>query len=475
MSFIGRSQEKFILNQAIKKPIANFIVVYGRRRIGKSSLIEEFCSDFDTLFFEGLSPRKGQTQQDQLNEFHRQLSRQSQDNHDLFADWSDAFYALSQCAKKGRKAIVLDEISWMAMEDRDFAGKLKIAWDKYFKKNSKLILFVCGSVSAWIKDNFVVSKAFHGRVSVSLCLRELPINLCKQFWGQQSNKISISEILKILSITGGIPKYLEEIHPKLTAEENIRQLAFSESGILFNDFKEIFTDTLIRKSPLYEKIIRLLSEASYDSPTLSKKLDMPGGSYLSEILEELSIAGFISRHPLWNFNTGKESKTYLYRLSDNYLRFYLKYIEPNAGKIISGNFKERSLSSLPGWSSIMGLQIENLILSNRQIIKKLLHIKEDEIICDNPYLQRQTQRKKGCQIDYLIQTKFNNFYVCEIKFTQTILRSYVIDEIKEKIEKLKIPKNSSVRPVLIHFGDIHDEVLDADYFAAVIDMKQLFQ
>ena len=361
------------------------------------------------------------------------------------------------------------------MEDRDFAGKLKIAWDKYFKKNSKLILFVCGSVSAWIKDNFVVSKAFHGRVSVSLCLRELPINLCKQFWGQQSNKISISEILKILSITGGIPKYLEEIHPKLTAEENIRQLAFSESGILFNDFKEIFTDTLIRKSPLYEKIIRLLSEASYDSPTLSKKLDMPGGSYLSEILEELSIAGFISRHPLWNFNTGKESKTYLYRLSDNYLRFYLKYIEPNAGKIISGNFKERSLSSLPGWSSIMGLQIENLILSNRQIIKKLLHIKEDEIICDNPYLQRQTQRKKGCQIDYLIQTKFNNFYVCEIKFTQTILRSYVIDEIKEKIEKLKIPKNSSVRPVLIHFGDIHDEVLDADYFAAVIDMKQLFQ
>ena len=110
MSFIGRSQEKFILNQAIKKPIANFIVVYGRRRIGKSSLIEEFCSDFDTLFFEGLSPRKGQTQQDQLNEFHRQLSRQSQDNHDLFADWSDAFYALSQCAKKGSVAVTRNNL-----------------------------------------------------------------------------------------------------------------------------------------------------------------------------------------------------------------------------------------------------------------------------------------------------------------------------------------------------------------------------
>jgi AAA+ ATPase superfamily predicted ATPase len=473
--FIGRTQEIQRLNQLLDKSTASFVVVYGRRRIGKSSLIEHFGKNHRMLSFEGLSPRKAITTQDQLNEFSRQLARQCHTQYTRFTDWGDAFYELSKHTQRGRMVVLLDEISWLALEDPDFPSKVKMAWDKYFKKNPKLIFFACGSVSTWIKRNIVNNTGFHGRISLKLNLRELPLNVCKKFWAPHESKISNAEKLKVISVTGGIPKYLEEINPKITAEENTRRMAFTEGGILFNDFSDIFTDTLMRKTDIYEKIVRLLSDGSVDSKDISKKINVAKGKYLSELLDELQTAGFITRSSKWDLKTGKISTISEYRLSDNYIRFYLKYIEPNSEKIIAGNFADRSLTSLPGWSSIMSLQVENLVLNNREKIKSLLNIKPDEIICDNPYLQRASGRIQGCQIDYLIQTKFDNLYVCEIKYSRYPIKNGVIDEVKEKINRLKIPKHTSIRPVLIYLGDVHDEVVDANYFTQIINIEELLE
>ena len=424
------------------------------------------------LSFEGLSPRRAITMQDQLNEFSRQLARQC-GLKQRFTDWGDALFELSKHTQTGRVIVLLDEISWMALEDDDFPGKVKIAWDKYFKKNPKLIFFVCGSVSAWIKKNIVNSTGFHGRISLKLFLRELPLNICKKFWGAYESKVSNAEKIRIIAVTGGVQKYLEEMNPKITADENIRRMAFTDGGILFNDYSDIFTDTLQRKSEIYEKIVRLLSEGAVDSKDISKKINVAKGKYLSELLDELTSSGFISKNSSWNLKTGKTSAISEYRLSDNYIRFYLKYIEPNLDKIIAGNFSERALSSLPGWSSIMSLQIENLVLNNRSKIKSLLNIMPDEVICDNPYLQRGGKRKRGCQIDYLIQTKFDNIYVCEIRYSRSIIKKDIIDEVDDKIKRLSIPRHTSIRPVLIYLGDVHDEVLDTNYFAKIINIEEL--
>ena len=471
--FIGRENEQQLLEGMLEKHTASLAVVYGRRRIGKSSLIEHFGRNYPMLSFEGLSPRTGITKQDQLDEFSRQLARQCDTDFRRYTDWSDALYELSKHTQKGRIIVLLDEISWMGLEDPDFAGKIKIAWDKYFRKNPSLIFIVCGSVSSWIKEHIVNSTGFHGRVSLKLCLRELPLTVCKHFWGRYEKKISAAEKLQFIAVTGGIPKYLEEMNPRLTAEENIRRLAFMESGILFNDFTDIFTDTLIRKSSIYERIVRLLSDGPVDSKYVSKFLNVKKGGYLSSIMDELTTAGFISHYSSWNLKTGKLSQVSQYRLSDNYIRFYLKYIEPNTEQIIAGNFECRSLNSLLGWSAIMSLQIENLVLSNRKKIKTLLGVMPDEVICDNPYLQRGTKRKKGCQVDYMIQTKFDNFYLCEVKYTRSIIRWNIIDEMEEKIKSLCVPKRSSIRTVLIHLGDLHDEVLDANYFSHIINIEAL--
>jgi len=157
------------------------------------------------------------------------------------------------------------------------------------------------------------------------------------------------------------------------------------------------------------------------------------------------------------------------------LRFFLKYIEPNRSKIEKGFFREIHLSSFPGWSSLMGLQIENLVLNNRLIILEQLKIPPDIVINDGVYFQHKTLRNPGCQIDYLIQTKLSELYVVEVKFHKAALDSSVISEVRDKIKRLVQPKNFSIRPVLIHVNGISEAVEESDYFIKIIDLTEMLK
>ena len=170
-----------------------------------------------------------------------------------------------------------------------------------------------------------------------------------------------------------------------------------------------------------------------------------------------------------------DSKLSKYRLSDNYLRFYLKYIEKNLSKINRNSFRFKSLSSLPEWNTIIGLQFENLVLNNRPLIHQALNLLPTEIISENPFYQHKTHRSPGCQIDYLIQTKFNTLYVCEIKFSKNVVDSAVINEVQKKINVLSYPKGYSCRPVLIHVNGVTEDLVDSDFFASIIDFSLYIQ
>jgi hypothetical protein len=192
---------------------------------------------------------------------------------------------------------------------------------------------------------------------------------------------------------------------------------------------------------------------------------------LPEYLKELEEAGFLRRDFTWNLKSGEDSKLSRFRLKDNYLRFYLKYIEKNRPKIERGTFENQSLSSLSEWPVILGLQFENLILNNRWLIHQNLGIKPEEIISENPFFQRKTLRSMGCQIDYLIQTKFNCLYICEIKFSVDPIGMSVIEEVKSKIEALVIPKGYSYRTVLIHANGVTMGLKESGYFAEMIEVS----
>ncbi len=467
--FVGREKEMARLKGLQSKSSASFIVVRGRRRIGKSRLLSEFAKGTNSFFFSGLAPTFYTSASSQRKEFARQLERfglpgiQSD-------DWGNLFWHLSKITDKGPILIILDEISWMGDKDPDFLGKLKNVWDLYFSKNPSLILVVCGSVASWIDKNILSSTGFLGRIALDLILEELPLNACSHFWKPKDKKISAHEKFKLLSITGGIPLYLEQIRPELSAEQNIRDLCFARGGLLVREFDEIFSDLFSRKNESYRQLILALTDKPKEFTRLCKDLGKHyGGTYLSH-LDDLIKAGFIKRDFTWDLKNGKEAKLSKYRLSDNYLRFYLKYIAPNKSKIERDTFSDGLGPKLVHSDSVMGLQFENLVVHNRKTLWQLLNISCDEIKMDGPFFQTTTARQKGCQIDYLIQTHFNTLYLCEIKFSKHPINIEVIKECEEKIRRLKVPKHCSIRPVLVHVNGVSESVLDAYYFDAIIDL-----
>src|SRR5579872_4023888 len=262
-NFVGRKQELQQLNLLLNKKSASLVVVKGRRRIGKSRLIEEFGKSQKMYTFSGVLPNEKTTLQSQLREFGWQLGKALKQPAFKDDDWNDLFLRLAGETRKGRVLILFDEISWMGSLDPDFLGKLKNAWDLEFKKNPHLILVLCGSVSAWIEKNILTSSGFLGRISLSLTLEELPLSDCNNFWIESGDNISAYERFKVLSVTGGIPKYLEEIQPNLSAEENIKNLCFDRSGLLFNEFEQIFTDIFGKRSEIYKHIVQCIADGKY--------------------------------------------------------------------------------------------------------------------------------------------------------------------------------------------------------------------
>lgn len=473
--FVGRQEELKSLNDLMQKKAASLVVIKGRRRIGKSRLVEEFAKDKNSQFlrFSGLPPHDKTTLQSEIITFAKQLSSNLNIPPIEANDWSDLFSHLAKKIHKNKVIILFDEISWMGSKDADFLGKLKNAWDLEFKKNANLILILCGSVSAWIEKNILESTGFMGRLSLVLDLEELKAHECNQLFNKIGFRGSAFEKFKILSITGGIPRYLEEIKPDRLADENIKDMCFKKNGVLFREFKDIFVDIFLKRSELYQKIVEVLVDGNKEFEKIVSTLGMVKNGHMSDYLNNLIKSGFIRRDHTWNPKNAKESNLSHYRLSDNYLRFYLKYINKNKNKIANNHFDKRSLTTLPGLHNIMGLQFENLVLNNREFIWKKINIYPEEIVTDNPYFQRPQLRKKGCQIDYLIQTKTNVLYACEIKFSKYEIKSEIIDEMKQKINNFSLPRGFSIMPVLIHVNGVSESVDDEQYFSHIINFSDI--
>ena len=474
LDFVGRKFELGCLQRLLDRRAASMVVVKGRRRIGKSRLIREFITPYPNCSFIGLPPEKNTTAQSQRDEFVRQFRAQFDLPPIVADDWGDIFTWLGKVTATGRIIIVLDEITWMGSQDPNFLGKLEIAWEKYFSTNPQLTLILCGSVSQWIEKNILSSTGYFGRVAWEMTLGQLPLQHCNQLLDKLGFKEPPHEKLTLLSLTGGIPWYIELFNPSLSINENIKMLCFQPDGLFTKEYKRLFHDLFGKKGDIYQKIVELIAIKPSQQKIISETLRYSSSGTLSQYLDELVTSGFLSRDFSWNFKTGKNSKISRYRLKDNYLRFYLKCIEPKLTEIEKGYFKQRALSSIPGLASIMGLQFENLILQNRREVWQALQINEEEVINDNPYLQHQTKAQQGCQIDYLIQTRFNVLYACEIKFSKNKIGVDVIEDIKQKLERLKIPQRFSIKPVLIHASDTTEELKEAHYFANIIDAADFF-
>lgn len=469
--FVGRKDALVELKMLDESAGASLVVIRGRRRIGKSRLVEEYAQGKTFIKFAGLAPVKEITAKHQRENFAHQFQEQFHCHLPSSDDWSHLFSALADQIKAQALVLLFDEITWMAFDDPTFLPKLKNFWDDHAKQNPNLLFVLCSSVSSWVDENILASKAFYGRVRGQITLEELSLSESKELLTQFNIRCSRLETFYVLSITGGVPWYLELFSPQQSILKNIKRLCFKKEGVLVREFSRIFGDLFGRRETIYHEIVLTLSGKRLTQSQISEKLNYSNSQRLSVYLDDLKTAGFLKKEVSWSIKSGRASKLMQWRLSDNYLRFYLKYISPNLAKI--ENDRGESIgNSLDNFSGVMGLQFENLVLNNRKLLIDTLGIHESEIVFDNAYFQKATKTSAGCQIDYMIQTKLNTLFVFEIKFSRREVSASVIQEVQEKMNRIKKPKSFSCIPILVHVNGVTEELEDAGFFYRIINFSE---
>lgn len=472
--FYGRSEILSDMASLWRKKSASLVACRGRRRIGKSRTIEEFATRSSCRFISisGQAPADGTGNATQLAAFVEQLAAQTTIPNVKAETWMQAFRLLDAAIpQSGRTVVLLDEISWMGGYDPGFAGALKTVWDVNFKKHDNLVLVICGSVSAWIEKNILNSTGFVGRFSRDYAIGELVPAEARQFWGRRVERLDTKEIVDVLSVTGGVPKYLEEIDPSLSADDNVRRLCFMPNGTLFQDFNEIFSSIFGKKAEVKRSILESLTDGGKREDEIAGVVGVCPNGHLTEALHELSSAGFISPDRGVNPLTGRRTKRGRYRLKDNYSRFYLKFIRPHVEEIRQGLFRFASLSALPGWNSMLGLQFENLVLNNVTELLPHLGIGSGIVTSAAPFRSDRSDKGGGCQIDLLVQTP-RTAYVVEIKRRREI-GVEVEREVAEKVRRLPIRKGLSVRTALVYDGCLDPAVESLGFFDALVPSQTL--
>lgn len=473
--FIGRERDLKDLESLWGRDHGVLVTCRGRRRIGKSTLVEEFAARSAERFLciEGLPPRKGMTDAAQRRRFCEKVAEYSGKEPRAADTWAIAFAQLDEIIPPGRRTVVLlDEISWMGGYNPDFAGYLKEAWDRRFRKHPNLVFVLCGSVSAWIAENILESTGFVGRDSLDIELKELPPHQCLQMLGPAGARMSVREAVDLLSVTGGVPKYLEDVRPELSVDENVRRMCFMPRGILFREFDETFSGVFGRKAAVRGKILRMLAGGPKSAAELAKaEGKTPNGSY-ARALKELRMAGYAAGDGGLNPQTGEPLREERFRICDNYARFYLRYIEPRRRMIEDDLFEFSSLEQLEGREAMFGLQFENLVLNNLRTLFPLLGLEESLVLSAAPYCRRATSAGPGCQIDLLIQTRRMALAV-EIKRRREIGHE-IVDEMDAKVRRLKVAPGLSVRTALVYEGRLSPSVPADRYFDFIVPADRLF-
>ena len=475
--FFGRDAILEQLSALFDKRTASLVTCRGRRRIGKSTLIKEFALRSNARFIklEGLRPEPGMTNADQLSFFATKLSAQTGCVKTPPDDWYSAFVRLDSVISDRQKTVVLlDEISWMAFDDKTFPSVLKNAWDDLFKEHPRLVLVVCGSVSSWIRDNIVDNKAFVGRRSLDIVVPELSLADCVKFWGDRAQRIDAREIIDVLSVTGGVPRYLEEVNPRLSAAENIRRLCYMPNSVLRVDFDDMFNDVITRKQKYVARVLRTFVDGPKSASEVAVSMGVEKCGDISDSIQVLLEAGFVAEECTFNPETGQELREKRYRLKDNYSRFYLKYIEHNKKVIDAGAFSFAALDELDGIDTVMGLAFENLVVNNYRELMPYLHLGGSLVVSAGPYRRIQSKGKRGkpgCQVDLLIQTRRALCFV-EVKRKKEIGRE-IIAEVDKKVRAIKRPAGVSARTGIVYDGHISPVAVADGYFDAIVPFKSL--
>lgn len=471
MHFYGRSYELKDLNEEFQRGRSSLTILYGRRRIGKTSLLQEFCKGKNHLRFEGLETGKEEIQ---IHHFLKELSRQTGRawlGKIQRSTWREALDTLSsELSGKKKQILVFDEFPWMIQKNKEVVSLFKYFWDNDWARKENLMVVFCGSVNSFMVNDLMHSSAFYGRINKEICLGPLSLENIGLFF----SKNSFQDILEFTMIFGGIPKYLEEINPKESLIQNVNRLCFKKDAYFVGEFERIFKDEFDIIN-VYEKIVSLLSSCSSMnySEILRALHAEKGGGYL-DYLKNLELAGFIQHFS--PFDRPDESRLVRYRLVDEYLLFYFHFIKPHLKKIQENQGENLFLNFIgrQRWAIWVGFAFERFCLKQSKRIQKILQI--DQLVKrDGSFFNRKTTLQNGFQIDLLFERFDRVMTLCEMKYLNKPIGTEIIQEVERKVSLLPLGKTQTLERVLITLTAPTQKLEAQHYFNRIIMAEDLFR
>lgn len=480
IAFIGREIELELAGKVSNQRPA-ILIIYGRRRIGKTSLVEQGFRGQSILKFEGL---EGLSKSDQVKTFLKQLVKYLEDKDeknldiikslikklDVSLGWFEALGILATYVRNKKLVIFLEEFQWLASYDDELISSLKYYWDNEFKNQSNLLLILCGSSPSFMIQHVVYSKSLYNRSQYEIPLQPFSLQETRKFLG---TRFSINEIMDAYLLVGGVPEYLKYLLSESSVFLSLAKNSFTKGAFFRSEFNKIFISSL-SENPHYKAIVNFLAQRRFATrEEILKELNLDSGSNLTRLLEDLDLCGIVSKYTPYNKNS--KSKLVRYEIADPYLQFYYKFIEPISKFIDRGEYHKNplegiKLSTLDQW---LGYSFERFCRHNSRNIAKLLGFEAVEY-ASGPFFNRATSSAdKNYQLDLVFDRKDKVVTVVEVKYTRSPVTATHAKEFLSKLDFFK-PKGKSTQRVLVCNQEPTEEVRNGMYFDRIITLTDLF-
>ncbi len=476
---IGRKEERQILEDLYQRNTPNLIAVYGRRRIGKTYLINTVFHDRISFRHTGMQPGEDvsykEEEKRQLRAFLASLQEYGYTKTEAPDTWLSAFSALERLLEKKeskeKSVLFFDEIQWMDSKRSDFISAFGYFYNQWASCHNVMVI-VCGSSTSWILNKLINAHGgLYDRVTREIPLKPFTLKECEEYALSLGLEMSHYALCCCYMALGGVPFYWNYLSKNKSLAQNIDALFYSTNGPLRNEFHRMFA-SLFANAESVENIIRALYSKSrgLTRDEITKATGQNKNGDLSERLNSLIAGNFIIKYVSFKENRREP----LFKLVDPFSLFYLHFVDKNA-TIGEGTWMK--LSESPKVLSWQGLAFENLCFNHIQEIKSALGIANVETSA-SLWSKKGDDEEAGTQIDMVLYRKDMVCDLCEIKFLED---EFILDKEyhllltrRKNMLKELLPKRFSVQNVLISTYGLKKNPY-ADDFSYVLTLDDLFK
>ena len=467
-SIVGRKAEIQKLRNILKLDEPIVITVHGRRRVGKTFLLEYVTKAEKIWKFEGLEKQPKSKQIEHVLEVLAEFLNDFSVAKLKFKKWKEVFELIAKHAPKNL-VLYFEEVQWLANYRTDFVSELKYVWDNKFRKLAGIKIILCGSSASFIVKKIVKSNALYNRSAEHLSVKPFDLKETYDFFNK---RLSVLQTLEAYLLVGGIPEYLKYLKKYSSPYLGICKESFVNDGFIYLEYEKVFTSNLA-KHPDYKNIIEFLAlNGASTKDQIIKYLKSSGGGSLSAVLEDLMQCGFIVK--IKSFDSYKDnSHNVRYDIADYFLRFWSQFIKPLKNRIQKNAFAGSELSVIDKniYKSYLGLQFERFCRENSEMIAKKLGF-HNIAFQDGGFYRRKDFLHSGLQIDLGYLRSDNILTICEVKFQDKPIGVSVINEFQKKEDILKMLFGSySIERVLISASGGSKDLIKSKYFDRIIEPK----